>query len=577
MASVVSPTMVAPRRAEWLRLQVILCSLLLIIVAFLVLYPLVILVIKSFDISELGEHPVYGLGAWMVALTHPKILQSLWNTFTIGSTQVALSTAIAVFVSWVLARTNLPGRNWLEIGFWISYFIPSLPVVLGWILLADPHFGLINKLANSIAGHDVGLFNIYTWSGIIWAHIVTNAVSLKVILLMSAFRNMDSALEEASLTVGANDLKTALRVTLPVMLPAISVVVLLALLHAFEAFEIELILGVPQNIEVFSTVIYRFVRGDPPEFAPAAAMGLMLVLFLIPLILFQQYWVKRRQYTIVGSRIQTKRVDLRHWRWVLFAVMAGFVSLLTVIPLIFLLVSTFMKLFGFFEIPEPWTLTHWSRVLSDPIFLNSLSNTFIIALGAAVCLSALAAVISYVIVRTKYAGRAALSLLAWVPALVPGMLMSLGVLTMFLSFTVFRAFYGTVVILIFAFVLNGMALGSQIFKAAFEQMGKDLEEASWVAGGAWWRTFSRIVLPILAPTMVGVAVIIFVQTSRHISTAALLSTSATAPLSMLQLQYMQDGTYEQAGVVGVVITVMVLAVALIARRFGLSLGVGGGR
>lgn len=577
MASVDFNSVGFAKNREWLSLQVVLCTLLLIVVAFVVLYPLVILTIRSFDISKLGETPVYGWGAWVYAVTQPKILQALWNTFTIGATQVVISTTVAVFVSWVLARTDLPGRNWLEVGFWISYFIPSLPVILGWILLLDPHFGLVNKLIASIAGRKLEMFNIYTWSGIIWGHLVTNSISLKVILLTSAFRNMNSALEEASLMVGANNLKTALRVTLPVMLPVISVVILLALIHAFESFEIELILGVPQNIEVFSTMIYRLVRSDPPEFASGAAMGLLLVALMLPMILFQQYWVKRRHYTVISSRIQTKRIDLGRWRWAAFGGMFSLVSLLTVVPLVFLLLSTFMKLFGFFEIEQPWTTAHWRNVLSDPIFLNSLSNTFAIALGAAASLSTLGVLVSYVVVRTKYAARATLSLLAWMPALVPGILMSLSVLTMFLSFAFFRAFYGTVVILIFAFTLSGLALSAQIFKAAFEQMSQDLEEASWVAGGAWRQTFSRIILPILAPTVVGVVVIIFVQTSRNISTAALLSTSSSAPLSMLQLQYMQDGTYEQAGVVGVVITVMVLSITLIARRFGLSLGIGGGK
>jgi iron(III) transport system permease protein len=577
MAEIISAPRLTPARLEPIRLQVILCTALLIIVGALVLYPLFVLIFQSFNVAPFGKDPTYGLASWQYALTQPKILKALWNTFTLGGTQVVVSTTIAVFIAWVLTRTDLPARKWFELGFWISYFIPSLPVVLGWILLLDPQFGLVNKLIDHIAGTKLGLFNIYSWGGIVWSHVVTTAVSFKVILLMAAFRNMDSALEEASLTVGANNLKTALRVTLPVLLPAISVVILLALLHAFEAFEIELVLGVPQNIDVFSTMIYRLVRGDPPEFSPASAMGLLLMVLMVPSILLQQIWVKKKRFTTVSSRTQTRRLDLKRWKWVMFAAMLFFVSLLTVIPLTFLLVSTFMKLFGFFEIKDPWTTKHWITVLSDPIFLHSLLNTFLISMGAAAVVSLMGAVIAYVIVRTKFVGSFVLSLLAWVPALVPGMLMSLGVLTMFLTFSFFRAFYGTVAILIFAFALSGLAISVQIFKATYEQIGQDVEEASWVAGGAWRQTFFRVLIPLLAPTMVGVAVIIFVQTSRHISTAALLSTSSSAPLSMLQLQYMQDGTYEQAGVVGVIITVLVLTVTLVARRFGLSMGLGGNR
>jgi iron(III) transport system permease protein len=267
-------------------------------------------------------------------------------------------------------------------------------------------------------------------------------------------------------------------------------------------------------------------------------------------------------------------VALGRWRWPVFGVLLGLVGLLTVVPAVFLVLSTLMRLFGFFDVGNAWTTRHWATVLSDPVFLGSAQSTLIIGLGTAIASTLLYSLVAYIVVRTRFVGGAALDFLSWLPFTIPGVLLSLGYLWMFLGVPIFRPFYGTYVVVILALLLSGMTLGVQLFKATLVQLGNELEEASSVAGAWWWTTYRRVVLPLLAPVLLTVAILAFVQSSRNIASVVLLATSATRPLSLLQLDYMSQGRYEAGGVVGVIVVLLTLGVALVARRFGLSLGLG---
>src|SRR5262249_44678657 len=248
--------------------------------------------------------------------------------------------------------------------------------------------------------------------------------------------------------------------------------------------------------------------------------------------------------------------------------------LLTVVPAVFLVLSTLMRLFGFFDVGNAWTTRHWTTVLTDPVFLGSAQSTLIIGLGTAIASTLLYSLVAYIVVRTRFVGGAALDFLSWLPFTIPGVLLSLGYLWMFLGVPIFRPFYGTYVVVILALVLSGMTLGVQLFKATLVQLGNELEEASSVAGAWWWTTYRRGVLARLAPVRLTVAILAVVQSSRNIASVVLLATSATRPLSLLQLDYMSQGRYEAGGVVGVIVVLLTLGVALVARRFGLSLGLG---
>jgi iron(III) transport system permease protein len=225
-----------------------------------------------------------------------------------------------------------------------------------------------------------------------------------------------------------------------------------------------------------------------------------------------------------------------------------------------------MKLFGFF-IAQPWTLKQWQTAFGDRLLLQSLWNTIELGLGTAVVGVLLQSLIAYVVVKTRYAGRAALDFVSWLPFTIPGIILSLGLLELVLQPS-FRWLYGTMASMVVALVIANMPFGVQITKASLMQLGNELEEASLNCGANRVQTYLRIVLPLISPTLVVVAVISFIGAARNISQVALLSNTAIRPLSMMQLDYLAEGKYEVASVIATILLLVSLGLALVARLFG---------
>jgi iron(III) transport system permease protein len=253
-------------------------------------------------------------------------------------------------------------------------------------------------------------------------------------------------------------------------------------------------------------------------------------------------------------------------RWVAFAFLVVVVMLIVAVPIASALTATMMKKFGFFT-ADAWTLQNWQIAFQDRLLIRSIQNTAVLAISTALGSLAIFSVIAYVITRTRFWGKTWLDYLSWLPFTVPGIILSLALVTMFLQ-PGFKSMYGTMFTLVLALLIAGMPFAVQNMKGAFGQLSSDLEEASFVTGGTWWHTYRRIVLPLISPTLVVIGVISFIAAGRNISQVALLSNSSTRPLSVMQLDYISEGKYEVASVIAIVLLLMSLVLALVARRFG---------
>ena len=278
---------------------------------FYVLYPLTLIVINSFNTATIAEPEVYGLDAWRKAFAEPGIWRSLWNSIKIGIVLQLIALPSGIFISWLLARTNIYGANLFEFGFWISFILPNLATTFGWMLLLDPSTGLVNSWLRPLGIN----FDIYSFSGIIWAHIMANGISTKVMLMTPAFRRMDASMEEASRMSGATPFTTLLRITIPAMTPVIIVVFLLSVIRIFSSFETELLLGVPWGFYVYATKIVDLARQEPPLVNQAAALGSVILIFLVAFIPIQRRLIARRQFTTVTGQFKPKIIELGVWRW----------------------------------------------------------------------------------------------------------------------------------------------------------------------------------------------------------------------------------------------------------------------
>jgi iron(III) transport system permease protein len=575
MVSVSAAARTAPRRTAWwdhVSAVAILGTIALGLIGLLVLYPVLILIANSFQVGQFGTPTHVGFDNWTAAFNNPKVLDALKNTLTLTAARQAIGLVVGVCIAWLLARTDLPFRHWLEFGFWVAVFLPTLTVTLGWIMVFDSFNGLANQLWTWLFRVENGPFNIFSWWGIVWVHLMTGTIPLKVMLLTPAFRNLDASLEEASLAAGAGAVNTFRRVVLPIIAPTMLVVLLLGTIRSFEAFEIELVLGYEANIDVYSTLIYRQATSSPPQFGVATVLSIVVLALLLPIIIWQQWYSARHSVATVTGKFRNQPRRLGAWRWPLFGLVAGLVLVMTVLPVILVMLGTFMSVFGMFAVRDPWTLKNWTTVLTDVNFTSALLNSLVIAGGTALLAMTAFGLIAYLIVRTRYAARSALDFLVWLPSTLPGIVMGLGYLYLFLGTPFLRPIYGTTFILILVAALGSITLTTQVLKTNLRQLGAELEEASATSGGNWLHTMRHVVLPLMAPSLAVVGVLAFSAAARATSHVALLATHNTQPLSILQLNLLTDNNFEAASVIGVFILLMTVGVAAVARLLGLRLG-----
>src|SRR5947209_702089 len=338
----------ARRRPFVLELPAVACTVVLLAVAFCVVYPLLLVVLESFQVAPPGQPAKCGLDGWRAAFAEPLLRAALINTLKVTVTRQALSLALALLIAWLIARTDLPGHNWIEFAFWAAFFLPTLTVTLSWILLLDPDYGLLNTGLVGLGLVGKGPFDIYSFGGIVWIHVITGSLTVKVILLTPAFRNMNAAFEEASRVAGAGTVRTALSITIPVMAPVVLSVLLLGTMVSLQTFEVEQVLGTPFRFFVFSTMIYDLVMTRVPRYDAAAALAVLVLAAMLPLVLAQQRLTRGRRYTTVTGQFQNRPHDLRHWRVLAFSFVLSVVLIVMGVPLLFALLGSFMKLFGFF-------------------------------------------------------------------------------------------------------------------------------------------------------------------------------------------------------------------------------------
>lgn len=554
-------------------LSILMMALMLSVVAFLTIYPLGMIVYGSFRSSAPGVPGFFTLSGYQIAFTDPTIGKALLTTFWLGLVRTLISTVFAIFFCWVLVRTDMPFKGILEFFFWVNFFLPILPMTMGWILLLDDSYGLINLgIMNLLPFITTAPFNIYSYGGIIWAHMAFS-VSVRVLILAPAFRNMDPALEEAGRVSGFSNLGTLFRITLPLLIPSIVGSTFLGFIKSLESFEVELLLGMPSKIFVYSTKVYDMLRWEPPQYPPAMALSMVFMAFVIVLVFLNRWLITRRQYTTVsGKGFRVAPVRVGSWRWVLLGICVLYLVVFTLTPMALLILGTFMKVSGMFSLPDPYTLVHWKDVLFDPLFFRSLINSLLLGGIAAVIGAYFYSLISYLSLRTRMRGRRTLDFMTWLPWAVPGLLLSVGLLWVVLgSFGILVSLYGTLHILIIAMIINQMPVGVRIMDGTMIQISRELEESARVSGASWLYTFRRVLMPLLSPTFMAVAIIIFLTAIREISLVVLLYSPKWRVLSVLMLEHWIGMSTEKGMVVGLVITALSLLVAIVAKCLGMKL------
>jgi iron(III) transport system permease protein len=536
--------------------------LFVLVIGFLTAYPVWSIFLNSFRVNMPGQPIAYGIDSWVRVFSEPAIMDTIGNSFLLAAGIVFTATPLAVAFCWLLTRTDMPFKKTIEFLLWMGFFLPMSSIALGWILLADPDYGVLNKLFLSFPFFEKAPFNIYSYWGLIWVHLGFST-SIRFILLTPAFRAMDGALEESAWMSGYSKVSTIFRITMPILLPAILAAVFLGFIKALESYEIELLIGVPAKYFVYSTEVRQLIS-DPnkPDFGGASALSTLFLAVIFLLIFLYHKTLKGRSFTTVTGKAQsTTPVRLGKFKPVAVALVAIYILVMLVLPVGVTLVGSVMKVFGFFTIKDPYTLAQWNTVLSDTQFFSVFFNTMIVGLGSAFFGVVMFFIISYIVLRTTLSGRSLLDFFSWLPWALPGILLGLGFLWMLLGNELTKVIYGTLFALILVLVVKEFPLGVQMTKSGLMQLSPDLEHAALLSGAPRLYAIRKILLPLMFPALVSIGLITFISSIRDVAIVQMVSTHSSKTLSLMLVEYAIGGSQGAAAVIGTLLIFIVVLAA----------------
>ena len=549
----------APRaKLDWTRPVLWLFAACLIV---LIVLPMSWLAVFAF--TDRARHPT--LQNFVTLFTNPDFLDPLLTTAIIATTSAVICCLVAAPIGWLVSRTDMPGRQTIRALVTASFVTPPFLGAVAWELLAAPNSGLLNQLYRSMAGADAdALFNIYSLTGIIFV-ISCYTFPFVFVLVANALDNMPGELEDASAILGGKAWTTARRVTIPLALPALVAGALIAFLQAMTLFGSPAILALPAGFHTMTTKIWSLFQ-YPPKLELAAAAAVPLLLLTILLLQGQKFLLGRRGYSVLGGKYGAPRlVELKRWRWVALAFCLIVLLNPVFLPYFALLNAAFSPNATTLVTPSTLTLHNIVFVFTELSSTQlALKNTVILGATTATVGTILALVIAYVTTRRAIRGYRLLGFLATAPVAVPGIVLGVG---LFLSYT--RppfVLYGTLWILLIAFLTINLPSAYQQLQAAFATIHPELEDASRILGATRLQSLRPITAPLLRTGVIATWCFIFIGVMRELSAAIVLFTSQTKVLSVLIYDLNESGDLAAISVLGIAMLAITFAVVLAVNR-----------
>ncbi len=537
--------------------------------------PLVMLLYGSIRSAPIGEPgAAYTIQNYVNAYFDKEFYLLLLNSIYYGLGTCLLTFVIGTYLAWVSERTNTPLKKIFVVMSLIPFIIPGILSTISWILLLSPKIGLINLVIKDVLGLESTPFNIYSMWGMIWAESI-HLYPLVFLLMSAAFRNMDTSLEEAALTAGSSTFTTLRRVTLPLMRPAMFSVLLINFVRGIEAFEVPALIGVPAKISVFTTKIFLAIHQFPSDFGLAGAYAVTLLAISTAGVLIYGRITRReeRYATVTGKGYRPRVIDLGPWKYFTLG-LSFFIFLLAVIlPVFVLLWSSFIPYYGVpsRELMAKMTLGNYYYILNYPLALTAFKNSFYLSVGSATLVMVLTSIIAWITVKTRLPGRALLDNMTFIPIAMPGIVLGVSLIWVYLTLPI--PIYGTIWVLLLAYITKFMPYGIRASSASMIQINKELEEASLTAGGTWLQTFRKVILPLLMPGFTAGWIYISIIALRELSTSILLYSYNSTVLSIMAFDLWEGGQYTYVCALGVLMVLLLITMAFAARKLGAKIGI----
>lgn len=564
------PTMEPPasRRRFLPTPKILILGVVTLLVAYLAIVPLWYLVQGTLFDANTGE---FTLGGFERAYTDDNAAAMMGNSiwFAIGS--AVLSLVVGTGLAYLNVRTDVPFKGVFFAASIIPLVIPGILYTIAWIFLASPDIGLINVFLRPVFGDAVA--DIYTVWGMIWVEGL-HLSPITFLFMVAAFRAQDPSLEESALMSGAGRMTIIRRITVPLLRPAIAASVLIMTVRSLESFEVPALLGLQNNIYVFTSKIYFVLRSYPRDLnvAGALALGLLLIAAIGMVLEHLTSRGAKAYQTVTGKGFRPRPIELGKWRPVAGAAIISYFALTVVLPLLVLL---YTSLLPYYQKPSAkafssMTLDNYEKVMHLSKAVTSLKNSLMLGAGSATIVMLIMAIAAWIVVRSNIPGRKVLDLISFAPLVIPGLVLGLA-----LSFVYLRSpipIYGTIWILLISYVTRYMPYGMRYASTSLQQISTELEESAAVSGGSWWQVFRKVLLPLLMPGLLAGWIYIFVVSFRELSSSILLYSSGNEILSILIFEQFENGDFTVLAALGVVMVVTLMVLVSIAYKLGAKVG-----
>lgn len=540
----------------------------IVVLGYLVLSPLVYLVWRG-----LTTGAGFGLSNITAAYSVPGTSEMLLNSVMFACGSAFVSTVTGTALAFFCVRSNAPLKPLLYAASIVPLIVPGILYTIAWVYLIGGNVGVIKK---TFANFGLGFLvpDAFSMPGMILIDGL-HLAPLVFLLMYAAFRSTDPALEESAMMSGATVPQTVRRVTLPLVRPALLGAVLIMVVRGLESFETPAVLGIPSGTWVFTSRIFDALHTYPIKYDQASIYSLTLLVVTAVGLMLVQFMNRRseRFQTVTGKGFRPRTLDLGKWRW---PVSIGFVVYFIVAVIAPLLILLWMSLLPFYQTPgiEPLsslTFSNYAELFDTRGVPESIKNSLILAVTSATAVMLFTAVISWMVLKSKFKGRRLLDMLASFPLAMPGLV--LGVALIFIYLRSPLPIYGTLVILFIAYVTRYLPYGMRYSGSSLAQVGAELEESAKMSGATWRDSFRRIVLPLMAPGLVAGWIYVVVVSVRELSSSILLYSQNTRVMSVTIWEFWQNGQTGVLAALGVCMVVVLMALVAVAYKLGAKIGV----
>jgi|JRYH01.1.fsa_nt_gb iron(III) transport system permease protein len=534
----------------------------IVVLLVLVVNPLVRLLLVSFQDSE----GAFTLANYASAYGRSRHIDALLNSLVLGVSAASLCLVFGVPMAWALSRTDMPWKGLIWISILGTFIIPPYLGAVGWILLAGPNAGWLNRAFVALTGADSGPFNIYSMTGLVLV-IACYSFPYVFVFTKSALDLVSSEMEDAANILGAGNLRTTLSITLPLALPAIIGAFILVFLEAIALFGSPALLALPGRFHVVTTQLWQFFE-FPPRVGVASAYAMPLLGITVLLFWLQRRIISRKGYvSLTGKGGERRPVALGAWRWPMLAFCLAVCTLSFFMPMVVIVQAATAKAWGRGFSLDNFTLDNlYFTMFENNLTRDATLNTFTYAGGASIIAIVLSLCIAYAVNRNLVGRRLGntLSFLTMAPFVIPGIVLAIGFYAAYANPPF--ALYGTAWILILAFATRFLPIAYTNSSAAIRSINPELEDAVRILGGSRFTAIWRVVMPLLKRSLAGAFILVFIPATRELSAAIFLYSIDTQVLSVLLFDKSDEGNFEMLASIGLILVVITVALILIGFR-----------